>query len=63
MADDLNLSDAERDLVLAHRTAAEAKKQKQQSAEKPPDIDDIVPGMPAATRQRIIDRIMSVANK
>ena len=62
MADELELSDHERDLILAHRTAAEAKKKRQQT-EKPPDLDDIHAGMKPAEKQRIMDRIMECWKK
>jgi hypothetical protein len=60
VADDkLELTDAEeiRD-VLAKRAA-----KKQQQSEVPLTLEDIKPGMPAATRQKIMDKIMSVWNK
>jgi hypothetical protein len=60
---ELELTDTERDLILAHRTAAEAKKQKVQQGEKPADIDDIKPNMSPATKQKIMDRIMQVWSK
>ena len=55
MADEnLELSAAERDLVLGVRAAAAAKKQQ---GEKPVDIDDISPNMSTAQKKRVMDKI------
>lgn len=58
MADELELTDAERNLILASRTAAAAKK-----AETPLTLEDIKPNMPAALKQKIMDRIVSAWSK
>lgn len=54
MPDNLNLTEAERDIILAHRTAAEAKKQ---DHEKPVDLNDIKVGMSPAVKRRVLDKI------